>query len=330
LPTKLFASIAYFSQANPAKRTWKDLNLNNNFTVNFWLQMSAYPFSYGDALTSPEDYLQSGFRSGIQGAESGPAQFGKLFFWNSQSGGTFEIFSTEKIPLNRPVNITLTVSPSTTIHPNGVIASMYIDGKLDNFKTGLFWSPSAVYINSFSVGGGVGQECLLFTHDFHDEALTDWQIANRYNQYASRFGVPRILDIDTLFLNSTQISALDLTKFSSLSTIGFTGLTNLRTLNLPDPCKFASTSFTLGNTQVTTLNLSSLVNVNSLTFSNNSNLSSLYLQGLTGITVFSTSSNNISTLNITSLSSLATLTITEPTLTSLVKNNSYNSLVNVT
>lgn len=320
------SSIAYFSHANPTKRLWKDLNLNNNFTVNFWLQISAYPTSYGDALTTPEAYLESGFRSGIQGLQSG-SQLGKLLFWNTQSGGTFEIFSTQQIPLNRPVNITLTVSPSTTFHPNGVIASLYINGKLDKSKTGLFWSPSAAYINSFSVGGGVGQECLLFTHDFHDEALADWQIANRYNEYASRFNVPRILDIDTLLLNYTKLSALDLTKFSSLSAVNFSGLTNLRTLNLPDPCKF--TSFNLGGTQVTTLNLSSLVSISALGLSDNSNLSSVELQGLTGVKNFFTSYNNISTLDITPLSSLTTLYIEEPTLTSLIKNNSYNDLINI-
>ena len=321
-------SISYFTNANPTKRTWEQLGLNNNFTVNFWLQISAYPLSYADALICPENYLVNGFRSGIVGLNSG-SSLGKLFFWNTQSGGSpgFEFYSTNQIPLNRPVNITLTVAPSTTFNPNGVVASIFIDGKLDTSSTGIFYIPSDRWINSFQVGGGVGQECLLFIHELHNQALADWQIANRYNQYAERFKVAPLVDIDTLLINSTQLSALNLTRFSYLSSIDFTSLTKLRTLNLPDPCKLST--FSLTNSRVTTLNLSSLNNVLALPITNNLSLSSINLRGLSGLRSFTTESNNISTLNITGLSGLTALRMSEPTLTSLIKDSAYNNLNNV-
>ena len=320
-------SSTYFLIDYPTN-TWQELGLNNNFTVNMWLQLSSYPLESQRSLFSSEDYQLSGFRCFLAGATN--ASPGTVSFGNGESlpvvdSPAFTVQPATVIPLNVPVNLTFTVTPHGG--PLGVIASMYINGRLAASASGNFRPPGFQKIRLFEIGGWKPAECDFYVAEYATGAQAPWQIANRYNEYASRFGVSRIVDIDTLIVSSTQLSALDLTRFSSLSTISFTGLTNLRSLNLPDPCKFTS-SFNLGNTQVTTLNLSSLINVNALNFSSNLNLSSLYLQGLTGITSFSTSYNNISTLNITSLSSLVTLTITEPTLTSLVKNNSYNNLQN--
>jgi hypothetical protein len=323
-----FGSISYGAS------TWQQLGLNNNFTINMWLRLSSYPTESVRALFSTENYLQSGFRAFIGGSSFGPfpGNEGKIGFWSLESinsgvdGPGFNAITPTKIPLNTPVNFTFTVSPNG-VGPLGVDAKVYVNGTLQVSTSGNFRAPWNGNISLFGVGGYNPAACELFLVEYMAGAQQQWQIGNRYNEYSTRFNVPRVVDIDTLLLYGTKLSALDLTKFSSLSTINFGGLTNLRSLSLPDPCKF--TSFSLGDTQVTTLNLSSLINVDYLDVASNLNLSSLNLQGLTGITDFSTSYNNISTLDITSLSGLVDLTITEPTLTSLVKNNSYNDLINV-
>lgn len=320
-------SSTYFLIDYPTN-TWQELGLNNNFTVNMWLQLSSYPLESQRSLFSSEDYQLSGFRCFLGG--SGGISQGRISFNSGESlpvadSPAFSVQPATVIPLNTPVNLTFTVIPSGG--PLGVMASVYINGRLAASASGNFRPPGFQKIRLFDIGGWKPAECDFYVAEYATGAQAPWQIANRYNEYASRFGVPRILDIDTLLLESTKLSALDLTRFSSLSAVNFSGLTNLRTLNLPDPCKL--TSFSLGGTQVTTLNLSSLVSVSALGLGNNPNLSSFELQGLTGIKNFSTSYNNISTLDITPLSSLATLYIEEPTLTSLIKNNSYNDLISV-
>jgi len=321
-------SSTYFLIEYPTN-TWQELGLNNNFTVNMWLQLSSYPLESQRSLFSSEDYQLSGFRCFLGG--SGGISQGRISFGSGESlpvadSPAFSVQPATVIPLNTPVNLTFTVTPSGG--PLGVMASVYINGRLAASASGNFRPPGFQKIRLFDIGGWKPAECDLFLVEYATGAQASWQVANRYNEYASRFGASSIVDIDTLLLGSTQISALDLTQFSSLSSINFTGLSNLRRLNLPDPCKL--TSFGLDGTQLTTLNLSSLANANALSISNNANLSSLELQGLTGVTAFTTSFNNISSLDITPLSGLVTLQIVEPTLTSLTKENSYTNLTDVT
>jgi hypothetical protein len=319
---------------NYSTSTWQQLGLNNNFTVNMWLRLSSYPTESLRALFSTENYLQSGFRAFIGGSGFGPfpGNDGKLCFWSTESinssvdGPGFDISTPTKIPLNTPVNFTFTVSPNG-VGPLGVDAKVYVNGTLQVSTSGNFRAPWNSNISLFGIGGYNPAACELFLVEYMAGAQQQWQIGNRYNEYASRFGASRVVDIDTLLIGNTKLSALDLTQFSSLSSINFTALSNLRRLNLPDPCKL--TSFELDGAQLTTLNLSSLANANTLYISNNANLSSLELQGLTGVTTFSTSFNNISSLDITPLSGLVNLQIIEPTLTSLTKENSYTNLTDV-
>jgi hypothetical protein len=308
--------------------TWFELGLNNNFTINMWLRLSSYPAESLRALFSSEDYQLSGFRCFLAGNTN--ASPGTISFGNGESllAADFPSFAVQpatKIPLNTPVNLTFTVTPSGG--PLGVVASVYINGKIAASASGNFRPPGFQKIRLFNIGGWKPAECDLFLVEYATGAQASWQIANRYNEYAERFQATPLVDLDTLLVSNTQLSALDLTRFSYLSSIDFTGLTNLRILNLPDPCKLRT--FSLSDSLVTTLNLSSLNNVLTIPIINNASLSSINLTGLSGLRSFTTETNNISTLNITGLSGLTALRINEPTLTSLTKDSAYSNLNNV-
>jgi len=323
-----FGSISYGAS------TWQQLGLNNNFTINMWLRLSSYPTESLRALFSTENWQQRGFRAFIGGSSFGPfpGNEGKIGFWSTESinsgvdGPGFNATTPTKIPLNTPVNFTFTVSPNG-VGTLGVDAKVYVNGKLQVSTSGNFRAPSNGNISLFGVGGYNPAECELFLVEYMAGAQQQWQIGNRYNEYAERFQVAPLVDIDTLLVSSTQLSALNLTRFSYLSSINFTGLTNLRILNLPDPCKLRT--FSLSESLVTTLNLSSLNNVLTIPIINNASLSSINLTGLSGLRSFTTEVNNISTLNITGLSGLTALRISEPTLTSLIKDSAYSNLNNV-
>ena len=316
---------------NYPTNTWNQLGLDNNFTINMWLRLSSYPqYEVFRSLFSSENYQFSGFRCYLAGETNTSFTPGTILFTAGESlpaadSPAFSVQTATKIPLNTPVNLTFTVTPSGG--PLGVEASIYINGKLAASASGNFRPPGFQTIRLFGIGGWKPAECDFYLAEYATGAQAPWQIANRYNEYAERFQVAPLVDIDTLLINSTQLSALNLTRFSYLSSVDFTGLTNLRILNLPDPCKLRT--FSLSESLVTTLNLSSLNNVLTIPIINNASLSSINLTGLSGLRSFTTEVNNISTLNITGLSGLTALRISEPTLTSLIKDSAYSNLNNV-
>ena len=170
--------------------TWNQLGLNNNFTVNMWLQLSSYPAEYFRALFSSESYQFSGFRCFLAGATN--PYPGTVLFSNGESlavadSPAFAVQPATVVPLNIPVNLTFTVAPCGG--PLGVVASVYMNGMMAASASGNFRAPWNTTIRLFGIGGWNPAECDFFLAEYATGAQNPWQVKNRYNEYATRFGV---------------------------------------------------------------------------------------------------------------------------------------------
>lgn len=220
--------------------TWNQLGLNNNFTINMWLQLSSYPEEYYRGLFTSESYEASGFRCFLGGAIN-PIP-GSISFYNIESLSSteypaFNVTPATVVPLNTPVNLTFTIAPSGG--PLGVVASVYINGMMAASASGNFRSPWNTTIRLFDIGGWKPAECDFFLAEYATGAQNPWQVKNRYNDYATRFGVasayipyPEWTDQGLLFTSGTWVDLIDYNNNTYPMSAGQYGLASFGIVNL--------------------------------------------------------------------------------------------------
>jgi hypothetical protein len=226
--------ISYVTNANPAATTWSQLGLNNNFTLNYWLQLTSVPPYYWNALASTESYLNSGFRIFFAGLSN--PRSGKFEFTTDQDGGNMYVVS-QSFPLNAPANLTITVQPSG-VYP-GVVASIYINGQFSTSASGIFYAPHDQPIRLYAVGGERSLDGDFYLAEYSTGALNPWQVRNKYNEYATRFGLasayipyPEWTDQGLLFTSGTWVDLIDYNNNTYPQSAGQYGLATFGIVNL--------------------------------------------------------------------------------------------------
>lgn len=227
-------TITYFTNANPSVRTWSQLGLNSSFTLNYWLQLTAVPSYYWNALAATESYLASGFRIFFAGSSS--PRSGKFEFNTDQSGGNMSVVS-QSFPLNTPANFTITVQPSG-VYP-GVVASIYINGQFSTSASGIFYAPHDQSIGLFNVGGERSLGGDFYLAEYSTGAQNPWQVKNRYNYYATRFGVasayipyPEWTDQGLRYTSGTWVDLINYNNNTYPLSAGQYGLASFGIVNL--------------------------------------------------------------------------------------------------
>jgi hypothetical protein len=222
--------------------TWKELGLDNHFTLNFWIQLSAYPDAYGDSFQTGDEYLLSGFRLWMYGRGQGdPSKVGKLVFNTNQSGGNLELSTPNPLPLNEPVNFTVTVTPSANYSNANpyVTVCMYLNGELVSSGVGTFYAADDIGIILFYIGSSHAKECEFFLNEVFNQPLTQWEVAKNYNKYASRFNKPEVYipypewtDQGLLFTSGTWVDLINYNNNTYPMSAGQYGLASFGIVNL--------------------------------------------------------------------------------------------------
>jgi hypothetical protein len=151
------------------------------------------------------------------------------------------LITPDPLPLNEPINVTITVTPSanySTANPYAT-ARIYLDGELIISQVGKFVIPYDRGIQFFYIGGAHAQECEFFLAEVYNQPLTQWEAAKNYNKYASRFNKPEVYipypqwtDQGLLFTSGTWVDLIDYNNNTYPQSAGQYGIASFGIVNL--------------------------------------------------------------------------------------------------